>query len=152
MNTKSKLVVLAAIATITMTETKAQDAMAPLTRNKNIASSANGEGSIEKYTISGRKSVFHQYYSVKLNCTPADWTEVTITQEPMHGKAKLIDQLATMQYSNTNPRSSCNGKSIKAKALEYIADKDYKGSDQIVVELVNDTGQLLKFDYKITVK
>ena len=152
MKTTSTLAVLTAIATITMTAARAQDSMAPLIRNQNLASNANGEGSIEKYTISGRKSVFGQYYSVKLNCTPADWTEVTITQEPLHGKAKLVEQLATMQYAKTNPRSSCNGKSIKAKALEYTADKDYKGSDQIVVELVNDTGQLLKFDYKITVK
>jgi len=147
-----KLLVLASISTMVSLQSKAQDGMAPLIRNQNIASNSNSEGSIERYAISGRKSIFGHYYSVKLNCTPAEWTEVTMIQEPAHGKAKLVDQMTTMQYAKNNPRSSCNGKSIKSKALEYTPDKDYKGSDQIIVELVNDGGQLLKFDYRVTVK
>ena len=152
MKTTSTLAVLAAIATLTMTAARAQDSMAPLVRNQNMSTNSNSENTIEKYAISGRKSTLSPYYSAKLNCTPADWQEVTITQEPQHGKARLIEQTLIMQYPTNNPRSSCNGKSIRGKVLEYTPEKDYKGSDQIVVELVNDTGQLLKFDYKITVK
>jgi len=152
MKTTCALAALTAFASLASTEVRAQDPSAATIRNKNLASNANGEGAIEKYAVSGRKSVLGQYYSVNLNCTPADWTEVTLIQESAHGKSKLIDKLATIQFPTTNARSSCNGKSIKAKALEYTPDKDYKGADEIVVELINDGGQLIKYNYKITVK
>ena len=130
----------------------AQEGTAPLIRNQNLANNSNSDSSIEKYTISGKKSSLGTYYSVKLNCAPSDWTEVSITQQPEHGVAKLIDQMVIIQFAKTNPRSSCNGKSIKGKVLEFTPNKDYKGADEITVELINDTGQLNKYNYKITVK
>lgn len=130
----------------------AQEDIAPIIRNQNLANNSNSNNSIERYAISGKKSSFGTYYAVKLNCAPSDWMEVSITQQPEHGVAKLIDQMVIIQFSKANPRSSCNGKSINGKVLEFTPNKDYKGADEITVELINDSGQFIKYNYKVTVK
>ena len=152
MKTAIKTLLYATLIMSNSIATYAQDEATPAIRNKNIAENTNGEYTYERFSISGKKSIFGTYYSVNLNCTAADWTETTITQEAQHGKSKIVEQMIIIQYPNTNPRSSCNGKSIKGKVLEYTPDKDYKGADGILVELINSSGQLLKYEYKITVK
>jgi hypothetical protein len=57
-----------------------------------------------------------------------------------------------MTYGKDNVRSSCNGKSIKSKTLEYVPSQDYKGADEIVVEAINSAGQQVINTYKMTVK
>ena len=121
-------------------------------RNQNLANNINSETSYEKFTISGRKSTFDQFYDAKLNCSPTDWMEVSIATEPQHGSAKIIEQQLIMTYASPNPRTSCNGKSILGKVLEYSSEKGYKGEDYMTVEVINDTGQMIKRTYKITVK
>jgi hypothetical protein len=121
-------------------------------RNQNLSTSTNNDYVSEKYSIAGKKSVFGDFYSVKLNCTPSDWQDVKISKAPLNGTAKIFDRTAVIQFAQSNPRSSCNGKTIKAKSLEYTPHYEFKGNDEIVVEAINDSGQMNTYTYKITVR
>jgi hypothetical protein len=112
----------------------------------------NADYTYERYTISGKKTSFGPFYAANLNCAPMEWLEVSITKHPEHGNATMFDRTVIMQYDKSNPRSSCNGKSIKGKVLEYVPSRDYKGDDEIVLETITSNGQRNTHTYKITVK
>ena len=129
-----------------------QNAVDAIIRNQNLNSNPNRETTYDRFAISGKKTRLGQYYAVKLNCQPEDWNEVSISKQPEHGKATLRDETTVMSYGKANVRSSCNGKSIKSKTLEYVPLQDYKGADEIVVEAINSAGQQVINTYKMTVK
>jgi hypothetical protein len=129
-----------------------QDGTNAAIRNQNMSSNFNVDATAERTAVSGKRTLLYQYYAVNLNCSPADWNNVSITQQPEHGKATISEKITIVSFPNTNPRSSCNGKSIKAKVLEYVPSHDYKGADEIAVEIINSGGQEIVHTFKITVK
>lgn len=152
---RAPLLVIASVTVVSIDIASGQDAqnvVDTIIRNQNLNSNPNRETTYDRFAISGRKTRLGHYYAVKLNCQPEDWNEVSISKQPEHGKAMLRDETTVMAYGKNNARSSCNGKSIKAKALEYIPSQDYKGADEIVVEAINSAGQQVINTYKMTVK
>jgi hypothetical protein len=129
-----------------------QNGVDTIIRNQNLNSNPNRESSYDRFAVSGKKTRLGYYYAVKLNCQPEDWNEVSISKQPEHGNATLRDGTTVMSYGKDNVRSSCNGKSIKAKMLEYVPSQDYKGADEIVVESINSAGQQIISTFKVTVK
>ena len=129
-----------------------QNGVDTIIRNQNLNSNPNRETTYDRFAISGKKTRLGYYYAVKLNCQPEDWIAVSISKQPEHGKATLRDETTVMTYGKDNVRSSCNGKSIKSKTLEYVPSQDYKGADEIVVEAINSAGQQVINTYKMTVK
>lgn len=77
---------------------------------------------------------------------------MAITKQPENGEAKLVDVNTQASYTAPNPRVKCNGRSVKATALQYTPNKGYVGADAIEVEVINDVGQRLMFLYNVTVK
>jgi hypothetical protein len=120
--------------------------------NSQDPNAINRDFTFQRYAIGGKKSIFAWYYSLKLDCTPLDWQEVTLSKSPENGEAKLVEAMTTINYSAPNPRVKCNGKSTKSMTLEYIPNKGYTGGDSIGVEMINDAGQRNTFTYNITVK
>jgi len=112
----------------------------------------NREFSLQRDAIGGKNSIFSNYYSLKLDCSPTEWRQVKITKSPEHGEARLVDMNTLAHYIAPNPRVKCNGKSVKSTALEYTPAKGYSGGDAIEVEAINDFGQRSVFVYSITVK
>jgi hypothetical protein len=112
----------------------------------------NREFSLQRDAIGGKKSIFANYYSLKLDCSPTEWQQVKITKSPENGEARLVDMNTLAYYIAPNPRVKCNGKSVKSTALEYTPAKGYSGGDAIEVEAINDFGQRSVFVYSITVK
>lgn len=112
----------------------------------------NRDYTFQRYAVGGKKSIFANYYSLKLDCTPSGWQEVTLSKSPENGEAKLVEATTIINYTAPNPRTKCNGKSTKSMALQYIPNKGYTGSDSIEVELINEAGQRNTFTYNITVK
>jgi hypothetical protein len=55
-------------------------------------------------------------------------------------------------HAETNPRKSCNGKPIEGMRLLYTPNDNAQGDDRIIIEIVNSSGQNLKYTYDITVK
>ena len=141
-----------AVSTKLVSAQDTQSAVDSIIRNQNLNSNPNRETTFDRFAISGKKTRLGSFYAVKLNCQPEDWMEVSISQQPEHGKAALRDETTVMSYGKDNVRSSCNGKSIKAKLLEYVPSQDYKGADEIVVEAINSAGQRTVSTYKLTVK
>jgi hypothetical protein len=123
--------------------------VAPPTQDPNAI---NRDYVSQRYAIGGKKSIFAHYYSLKLDCTPSGWQEVTLSKPPKNGEAKLAEANTIINYTAPNPRLKCNGKSTSSMALEYIPNEGYTGSDSIEVELINDAGQRNTFTYNITVK
>jgi hypothetical protein len=105
----------------------------------------------EVYALSGKKTVFGPYYVAQSNCSPVELKEAAITKQPEHGKVVLVDKTAIMQYPKDSPRSSCNGNSVKGKAVEYVPSQDYKGPDEVVGEAIAN-GTHHTYTFKITVK
>lgn len=112
----------------------------------------NREFSLQRDAIGGKKSIFANYYSIKLDCSPTEWRQVKITKSPENGEARLVDMNTLAYYIAPNPRVKCNGKSVKSTALEYTPAKGYSGGDAIEVEAINVFGQRSVFVYSITVK
>lgn len=129
-----------------------QNGIDAIIRNQNLNSDVNREATYDRFAISGRKTRLGSFYAAKLNCQPEDWNEVSISKQPEHGKATLRDETTVMSYGKANARSSCNGKSIRSKLLEYVPSQDYKGMDEIVVEAINSAGQQIINTCKLTVK
>src|SRR5437660_1169305 len=44
-----------------------------------------------KAAVPGRTSTFDAYYGVKLDCTPIEWTDVRIVEQPQKCKAFTMD-------------------------------------------------------------
>jgi hypothetical protein len=109
------------------------------------------EKSFSKTAIAGKASIFDVYYAVKLDCTPIEWVEVRIVQQPESGKAEISRGSVLMQYPDANPRKSCNGKPTMAKRLVYTPDKKATGEDKVVVEVVTSSGSSYRRVYDITV-
>ncbi len=130
-------------------QAQAQAVVDTTTQNPNAN---NREFTLQRYAIGGRKSVFNYFYSLKPDCAPSDWLEVTIIKEPEHGTAKLFDGTTLPNYTAPNPRVKCNDKSIKAQGLEYVPTKGYAGGDQIDVEAIDFAGNRNLYTFNITVK
>jgi hypothetical protein len=109
------------------------------------------EKAFPKTSISGKASTFDSYYAVKLDCTPLDWVEVRIVQQPENGKAEIVKGTVLMQYPDANPRKSCNGKPTMAKRLVFTPGKKAIGEDKIVVEVVTSAGGSFRRVYDVTV-
>jgi hypothetical protein len=120
--------------------------------NSQDPNAINRDYTLQRYAVAGKKSIFAYYYSLKLDCTPSGWQEVTLSKSPENGDAKLVEAMTTINYTAPNPRVKCNGKSTKSMTLQYIPNKGYTGSDSIEVEMINDAGQRNTFTYNITVK
>jgi hypothetical protein len=112
----------------------------------------NQEVTFQRYAIGGKKSILGSTYSLKMDCSPTDWQQVTVIKSPENGDAKLVDQNTFANYNAPNPRVKCNGKAVKAKALEYIPTKGYIGDDAVEIEAINDSGQRIVWKFHITVK
>src|ERR1700719_3570729 len=112
----------------------------------------NRELTLQRYAIGGKKSILGSSYALKMDCSPTDWQQVTIIKSPENGEAKLVDQNTFANYNPPNPRVKCNGKAVKAKALEYIPPKGYVGDDSIEIEAINDSGQRIVWKFNVTVK
>jgi hypothetical protein len=107
---------------------------------------------MQRYAIGGKKSIFANYYSLRIDCSPSGWQEVRITKSPENGKARLTETPTIINYPASNPRARCNGRSTPSKALEYTPDVGYAGNDSIEVELINEAEQRNAFTYNIIVK
>jgi hypothetical protein len=112
----------------------------------------NRDLTFERYAIGGKTSTLGSYYSLKLDCSASAWMEVKLVKVPENGEAKLVEEMTQIQYAFPNARVKCNGKSTKAKILEYTPTKGYVGNDAIEVETINDSGQRITYTYNITVK
>jgi len=110
------------------------------------------EKTYPKTAVAGRTSQLDFYYAVKLDCSPLDWSDVRIVQQPENGKAEISKGAVLMYYSDENPRKSCNGKSTVAMRLMYTPNENARGDDRIVVEVIYSSGESRKFTYQITVK
>jgi hypothetical protein len=51
-----------------------------------------------KTAVAGKESTFDFFYAVKLDCTPIDWMEVRIVQQPDMGKAEITKGTVLMQW------------------------------------------------------
>jgi hypothetical protein len=112
----------------------------------------NKDYTLQRYAVGGKKSTFAWFYSLKIDCTPTDWQEIKITKSPENGEAVLKPTMTLANYNAPNPRTKCNGKSVKSMTLEYTPNKGYVGTDSIEIESINDFGQRNTFTYNITVK
>ena len=101
--------------------------------------------------IAGRQTTFGDLYGVTADCVPLNWYEIIITQTPQHGQAHVVSKDEVVSYLDSNPRKTCNGKPITAKALIYTPDKDYAGGDMIAIQRVSSNGVLENVTYHITV-
>jgi hypothetical protein len=110
------------------------------------------EKAFSKAAVAGRTSTLDAYYGVKLDCAPIDWVDVRIVEPPQNGKAVVSKGSVLMYYPDTNPRKTCNGKPVEGQRLQYTPNENAQGDDRIVVEVVNSSGQNLKYTYDITVK
>jgi hypothetical protein len=110
------------------------------------------EKAFAKAAVAGRTSTLDAYYGVKLDCVPIEWIDVRVVEPPQNGKAVVSKGTVVMYYAETNPRKSCNGKPIEAMRLLYSPNEGAQGDDRIVIEIVNSSGQNLKYTYDITVK
>jgi hypothetical protein len=110
------------------------------------------EKAFSKTAVAGRTSTLDSYYAVKLDCAPIEWVEVRIVEPPQNGKAVVSKGSVLMYYPDTNPRKSCNGKPVDGQRLMYTPNDNAQGDDRIVVEVINSSGQNLKYTYDITVK
>jgi hypothetical protein len=143
------LTVTAASMVFIFSEPSFSQAVVPNTQDPNAV---NRDYVSQRYAVGGKTSIFASYYSLKLDCTPSGWQEVTLSKPPENGEAKLVEANAIINYTAPNPRVKCNGKSTRAMELQYTPNNEYKGNDSIEVELINEAGQRNTFTYNITVK
>ena len=106
----------------------------------------------DQFALSGKQSRLGNYWFVRPDCSPSDWTDVSIIKPPSHGKAIVVDARTIVAFPRENPRSLCNGKLVVGRALEYTPDLGYKGAEEIVVELITSDGTRAIYTHRITVK
>ncbi|MDB5597397.1 MAG: hypothetical protein JWM36_4358 [Hyphomicrobiales bacterium] len=107
----------------------------------------------EKYAVAGRVSSFRDFYTLRADCTPIDWVNVSIDEEPRNGRAAVVDRKVPVAPAEPQTLSrQCTGKLVDAKSLTYTPNEGYKGQDQIVVEVINSAGAHRTFTFNIVVR
>jgi hypothetical protein len=101
--------------------------------------------------IAGRQTTFADWYAIAADCVPLNWYEIIITRAPQHGEAQVVSKDEPISYPDSNPRKTCNGKPIAAKALTYTPDKAYAGADSMAVQKISSNGYLETVTFTITV-
>jgi hypothetical protein len=123
-------------------------------RAQNPARPANQlpEATEVKFTLAGKRSFIRDFYSVNLDCSPVDWTEVNIVEQPAHGTAGVASRETQMFYADPNPRKVCTGKAVKSRVVTYQPNADYAGEDGMVVETINSEGFASRIRFNIIVR
>ena len=78
--------------------------------------------------------------SVNPDCTPAQLATVRITQQPVHGTAKVTQDQAYPSFPATNTRSSCNKTKTPSVSVKYTPEEGFTGSDLMSVEAFTASG------------
>lgn len=141
----SALVLSFATGTATSQETKKPAAKAEIAK-------AIPEIVVNRDVFSGNEARIGAMNWVNADCTSGPVPTLRITAAPQNGELRQEEVTMSVDRRKGDARFDCNGKPVTAIAVHYKPKGDFKGKDNVVIDVDYKTGTVKRFNYKITVR
>ncbi len=96
--------------------------------------------------------MLNYWTSINPDCTASGPINVSIIEQPRHGRVTVSQTRVYPNYSSANLRSRCNAKRVPAVQAIYKPDANYLGSDSAAFRAIFRTGTQWNSHYKLEVK
>lgn len=90
--------------------------------------------------------------SINPDCTSTGDITVRITSDAQHGNVRVTRTRDFPYYIKANVRSACNTRRVPGIAVNYIAPRNYTGSDAVGIEVIFPNGAVRTNYYNISVR
>jgi hypothetical protein len=107
---------------------------------------------VQKTAASGMPVILDTANSVDPSCHSNGQTTARVTQQPVHGAVRVLQQDVYPNFPPGNPRSSCNTIKSPGIAAEYTSAQGFVGTDFVAVEMIFPDGKDIPLRFAITVK
>jgi hypothetical protein len=91
-------------------------------------------------------------FLLKPDCSSAGKDAVGIIEQPQHGTLSIEASQGLSEFSEKDPRATCNARNSDAIAVFYQANKNYQGPDSAAVSIASPLGGAVTHHYTIRVK
>jgi hypothetical protein len=107
---------------------------------------------VNRDVFSGNEARIGAMNWVNADCTSGPVPALRITTAPQNGELRQEEITMPVDRRKDDPRFDCNGKPVTAIAVHYTPKGDFKGKDNVVIDVDFKTGTVKRFNYKITVR
>ena len=107
---------------------------------------------VNKTTVAGSTVEIERVTAVNPDCSPVGRVVLRVTQEPVHGTARIADRDAFPSYPPANPRSACNTRRVPSAEIDYVPAPGFIGADFLAYEIITPDGRDVPTKASITVK
>lgn len=105
-----------------------------------------------KTVAAGTTAMLNTATSVNPDCTVTALPTSRITQEPVHGIVRFVQEGVFPSYRPNDPRARCNGMRVPGIVAEYTPAAGFVGADFAILEFIFKDGRDVQLKYAITVK
>ena len=105
-----------------------------------------------KIAASGKQIKLNFFNSTNPDCSSSGDPTVRIAQEPQHGRILVSAGRDFPSFSQNNVRSACNTRRVAGRAVNYVSERGYVGSDSALVEVFFTSGHAYRMYYTIQVR
>jgi hypothetical protein len=108
---------------------------------------------VQKTAFSGIPQILDHYAELNADCTSVGIETVNITRTPSHGTVVMQNNVESYpSFPPTNQRYECNKTKTPSIRITYTSDRTFVGNDRFTVHRVSHTGNLLIYEYVVTVE
>jgi hypothetical protein len=108
---------------------------------------------LQKTAFSGIPQILDHYAELNPDCTSVGMETVNITRAPSHGTVVIQNNIESYpSFPPTNQRYECNKTKTPSVGIAYTSDRTFVGTDRFTVHRVGHSGNLLIYEYVVTVE
>lgn len=110
-----------------------------------------GAAQAAKFVPSGRPLILYSAWSTNPDCTAAGPVEMRVAQGPEHGRVSIRRTGLFPNFPPSNMRNVCNRRRVPGVQATYVSERNYIGSDLVVLEVFYPRGRAQRVTVPIQV-
>ena len=111
-----------------------------------------GSAQAQRTVVNGQTAQLMFFASVNPDCSQRGTPVVNVTQQPQHGRIKVMRGRDFVYFRELNIRSVCNRRRVAGVGIHYTAQRGYVGSDYVGAEVVYPNGVYRRGTFNIYVR
>lgn len=105
-----------------------------------------------KIAASGKQIKLNFFNSTNPDCSSSGDPTVRVAQDPQHGRITTSAARDFPNFSQANVRSVCNTRRVAGRAVHYVSERGYVGTDSALIEIFFTSGHAYRMHYTIQVR
>ena len=93
--------------------------------------------------------IIGHFASVNPDCTSSGKTFVRVSRPPSHGSVTMKEGIGFSHFEN---KPQCDSTKLPGVTVDYLPERGFTGSDEFVLDVINQTGYEGLASYSITIK